>query len=127
MEKLLSKNNIVALFDVGTLDRNQFEYILQRARDINVNGNNIIINVNNNDSDTFGIVKWKLKQNIIDSSDIITYYLDNKLKKEDELQKINKLFPIINLPPCNEKRNILDQLIYGEQIIQKKGKYSNKN
>ena len=81
MEKLLSKNNIVALFDVGTLDRNQFEYILQRARDINVNGNNIIINVNNNDSDTFGIVKWKLKQNIIDSSDIITYYLDNKLKK----------------------------------------------
>ncbi|WP_418415284.1 hypothetical protein, partial [Blautia sp.] len=126
LEKLLSKNNIVALFDVGTLDRNQFEYILQRARDINVNGNNIIINVNNNDSDTFGIVKWKLKQNIIDSSDIITYYLDNKLKKEDELQKINKLFPIINLPPCNEKRNILDQLIYGEQIIQKKGKYSNK-
>ena len=126
LEKLLLKKNIVVLFDVGTLDRNQFEYILQNARCINQNENNIIINVNNNDSDTFGIVKWKLKQHIIDSSDIISYNLDNKFKKDDELLEINKLFPIINLPPCNEKRNMLDQLIYGEQITQKKGKYSNK-
>lgn len=124
LEKLLMKKNIVVLFDVGTLDRNQFEYLLQNARYININGSNIIINVNNNDSDTFGIVKWKLKQHIIDSSDIITYNLDNKLKKDDELQEINKLLPVINLPQYNEKRNILDQLIYGEQIISKKGKYS---
>lgn len=121
MEKLLQKTNVVLLIDVGTLDRNQFEYILQNARCINENENNIIVNVNNNDSDTFGIVKWKLKQHIIVSSDIITYNLDNKFRKEDELQEINKLLPIINLPQYNEKRNMLDQLIYGEQIIQKKG------
>ena len=126
LEKLLQKTNVVLLIDVGTLDRNQFEYILQNARCINENENNIIVNVNNNDSDTFGIVKWKLKQHIIVSSDIITYNLDNKFQKEDELQEINKLLPIINLPQYNEKRNMLDQLIYGEQIIQKKGKYSNK-
>lgn len=124
LKSLLLKKNIVALFDVGTLERNQFEFVLQNARYINQNGNNIIINVNNNDSDTFGIVKWKLKQHIIDSSDIITYKLSNKFNKEDELQEINKLVPVINLPPYNEKRNMLDQLIYGEQIIKKKGKYS---
>lgn len=125
LEKLLLKKNIVALFDVGTLERNQFEYVLQNARYINQNGSNIIINVNNNDSDTLGIVKWKLRQHKIDSSDIIRYNLDNKFKKDDELQEINKRFPIINLPPYNEKRNMLDQLIYGEQKIQKRGKYSN--
>lgn len=126
LEELLLSNHIVALFDVGTLERGQFEYILQNARNITANYNNIIINVNNNDSDTLGIVKWKLNQHIIDSSDIITYNLNNRFKAKDEMLQINKVYPLVNLPPYNEKRNILDQLIYAEQLLQKKGKYSSK-
>ena len=126
LENLMQKRNIVILFDVGTLERNQFEFILQDARHINKNCNNIIIMVNNNDSDTFGIVKWKLQKQIIDSSDIIQYKLKNKFEKDNEIQTINKLYPIVSLPPINDQRNMLDQLIFGEQILQKKGKYSNK-
>ena len=127
LEKLINRKSIVALFDIGTFDREQFEFILQNAQLINQNHNNFIINVNYNDSDTLGIVKWKLKQNIIQSTDILTYFLPNKFTNKShvkELEQINNLLPAVNLPPYNESRTLLDQLIFTENILQKKGKYS---
>lgn len=127
LEKLIEKKGIISLFDIGTIGRGQFEYILQKAQTININRSNIIINVNYNDSDTLGIVKWKLKQNIIQTTDILTYSLNNKFidnKKAEELKKINKLLPTVHLPPCTSRRTLLDQLIYTENILKKKGKFS---
>lgn len=127
LEKLINRKGIVALFDIGTLGREQFEYVLQSAQIINKNQNNFIINVNHNDSDTFGIVKWKLKQNIIQSTDVLTYSLPNKFtdcSQGKELEQINKLLPVVNLPPYNRKRTLLDQLIFTENVLKKKGKYS---
>lgn len=127
LEKLIEKRGIVSLFDIGTIGREQFEYILQNAQKINICHSNFIINVNYNDSDKLGIVKWKLKQNIIQSTDILTYSLDNKFinnKKAKELKEINKLLPTVHLPPCTSKRTLLDQLIYAENLLKKKGKFS---
>lgn len=127
LEKLIEKRGIVSLFDIGTIGREQFEYILQSAQKININRSNFIINVNYNDSDTLGIVKWKLKQNIIQSTDILTYSLYNRFmnnKKTEELKEINKLLPTVHLPPCTFKRTLLDQLIYTENLLKKKGKFS---
>ena len=58
---LLGHTDSVALFDVGSIRREQFEKILLSARDINKNRNNFIICVNINDSDSLGIIKWKLR------------------------------------------------------------------
>jgi len=130
LENLIVKKDIISLFDIGTIERDQFEYILQNAQKININHSNFIINVNYNDSDTLGIVKWKLKQNIIQSTDILTYTLDNKFvnnKKADELKEINKLLPTVSLPPYTFKRTLLDQLIYTEKLLKKKGKFSTKH
>ena len=130
LEKLINRKEIVALFDIGTLSREQFEFVLQNARIINRNQNNFVINVNHNDSDTLGIVKWKLKQNIIQSTDILTYSLSNKFidsSSTKELEQINKLLPVVNLPSYNKKRTLLDQLIFAENILKKDGKYSTKH
>lgn len=127
LEKLLGKKGVVALFDIGTIGRKQFEYILQNARNINRNQSNFIINVNYNDSDTLGIVKWKLRQNIIQSTDILTYSLKNKFlnsPQSEELTEINKLLPVVNLPPYTSDRTFLDQLIYTENMLERKGRFS---
>ncbi len=128
--ELLKKENIVALFDIGTLDREQLEYILQSASDIKVNHNNIIINVNYHDSDTLGIVQLKLKHEIIQTSDILRYTLSNKLIDHSgvkELEKVNKLLPAVNIPPYKSRSTFLDQLLYSESILNKKGKFSSQH
>lgn len=127
LEKLIQKKKIVALFDNGVLEREQFEYVLQNSTKINENENNLIININNNDSDTFGIVKLKLKQNRINATNIIKYELTNKFDYKNEIKEINKLLPIVNIPPYQKNQSILDQHVAAEEVIQKKGKYSSKN
>lgn len=127
LNELISKNNVTALFDTGTLSREQFEFLLKNARLINNNASNFVVIVNLNDSDMLGIVKWKLKQNIIKSSDIISYTIKNKLQDTEdakEIKSINELLPVINLPPYNKDRTILDQLIYTESNLQIHGKFS---
>ena len=126
LDNLIKKKKIVALFDIGTIRKEQFEYILQNAQQINKNQNNFIINVNNNDSDSLGIVKWKLKQNIIQSTDILTYSLSNKYNSE-ETENINSLYPVVNLPPYSGNRTLLDQSIYAEELVGKKGQFSSNN
>jgi len=126
---LLETKNSVVLFDVGSLDRNQFERILLEAKKIHNNGNNFIVAVNRNDGDTLGLVKWKLKQNIISHTDIIQHGIENRFlasKGNDELTEINKLLPTVNLLPYANTRTILDQLIYSEERLNAKGKYVHK-
>lgn len=120
---LIERNNIIVLFDTGTISREQFEFLLQNAKQINNNKNNFVIIVNLNDSDMLGIIKWKLKQSIIQRSDIKRYDLMNKMN-DKELKNINKLLPMLNLPPYNKKRNMLDQLLYTENELKIKGKFS---
>jgi hypothetical protein len=126
LDNLIKKKKIVVLFDIGTIRKEQFEYILQNAQQINKNQNNFIINVNNNDSDSLGIVKWKLKQNIIQSTDILTYSLSNKYNFK-ETENINSLYPVVNLPPYSGNRTLLDQSIYAEELVGKKGQFSSNN
>ena len=122
---LLGHTDSVALFDVGSIRREQFEKILLSARDINKNRNNFIICVNINDSDSLGIIKWKLRLDTQLSDYIKKYTIKNKLSTDNEIPAINELLPAINLPTYNNKRTLLDQLVYVEKILKKRGQYSN--
>ena len=127
LNMLLSEKACVALFDVGSLNRDQFERILLDAKKVHENRSNFIINVNRNDGDTLGIVKWKLRQGIILPNDIVQYNLDSKLSEDGiakEIPTINALLPIVNLPPYNSDRTMLDQLIYAETQMNIKGRYT---
>lgn len=130
LDTLISEEDCVALFDVGALGRDQFEEILLNAASIHKNGSNFIINVNRNDGDMLGIVKWKLRQKIILPDDIVQYDLDNKLSENgaaNEISTINDLLPIVYLPPYNPKRTVLDQLIYAETLMKAKGRFARRN
>ena len=124
---LLEKDNIVVLFDSGALSREQFEMILNHGDAINKRQSNYIIAINQNDGDTFGIVKWKLKQGLIKSTDVIKYEVSNRFSDSgptDEISRINNCLPVINIPVWDPKRTILDQLIYAERQLNTTGKYS---
>ena len=88
---LLGHTDSVALFDVGSIRREQFEKILLSARDINKNRNNFIICVNINDSDSLGIIKWKLRLDTQLSDYIKKYTIKNKLSTDNEIPAINEL------------------------------------
>ena len=130
IDYLLSLNNSVFLFDVEALNRSQFETIVINASVINRNYNNCVIAISRNDGDSFGIIKWKVREGLINSNDIIRYELNNKFentKNGNEIDSINKLLPTINLPVYSPKRTILDQLIYTEKQLDVKSKYSQRH
>lgn len=125
---LMEKANIVVLFDVGALSKEQFEIVLQDAKSINMNGNNFIVCLNNNDSDTLGVVKWKLRQGFIDDNDIISYEVHNKFDNNqgtNEIDEINSKYPKLHLPPYKKERTLVDQIMYAEDVLNVKSKYSN--
>lgn len=47
------------------------------------------------------------------------------MSTDNEIPAINELLPAINLPTYNNKRTLLDQLVYVEKILKKRGQYSN--
>lgn len=126
MRKLLNYKKSVILLDIGALSREQFETVLESAQIIHKNDCNFIICVNNNDSDTNGVIKYKLEMGLVEETDIMNYRINNKFKNTKpvlELDEINRLLPAVNLPPYNENRTILDQLIYAERELGIKSKY----
>lgn len=122
--RLLEGKNTVVLLDVGAINRDQFEEILLSAENIHKNGCNFVVCVNANDSDMYGIIKWKIKQNPYISNYLLRYSLSNKLQEDTEINKINKLMPPVNLPQYVHRRTLLDQLIYTERMLKAKGQYS---
>ncbi|MBQ7673754.1 MAG: SIR2 family protein [Alphaproteobacteria bacterium] len=126
LTKLIQQTNIVALFDIGTVDREQFEVILKKSGEIHTNNNNFVIALHNNDSDTLGIVKWKLKENILRRENIKNYYLLNTFANGDhytELTEINSKMPLVGLPPYVRGASLLDHLLKACETFEVIGKY----
>lgn len=123
LASLLSSKRIVVLFDTNALTRDQLETIVTSCDLIKNNENNIVIAVNKNDNDSFGLVKLKLHQGIIQDDDIVRYNIDNKLSL-DEMAEINNYLPAIDLTVYLPGRTILDQLIFEESISSKNGRFT---
>lgn len=123
LDSLLHSRGIVVLLDTNALTRDQLELIVTNCDLIKQNENNVIVAINKNDSDSFGLVKWKLRQGIIQDGDIIRYSIDNRFSL-DELTTINKYLPAIDLTVFLPDRTILDQLIYEESVSSKSGRFT---
>lgn len=127
IKKLLNYTNTAIIFDVGSLSREQFEFLLNETKIIQKNKNNFIIGVNDNDSDIKGIVKYKLEIGCIKEHDVLSYNLKNKFNKsgkDSEKEEFNKRLPIISLPPYNANNTLLDHIIYAETILEVKSKFA---
>ncbi len=122
---LLNKENALIIFDIGVLTKEQIEKVLFNSKTINSNYTNIVIALNNNDSDILGIIKWKLDENAIQESDFIKYQLNNTLSIS-ETEQLNKLLPYCNFPAFKINHSILDNLSNAENIMKRKdGRFYN--
>lgn len=117
--ELLYKKDIVVFFDTDVLSREQFEDLLTKSSIINNNNSNYVIAINNNDSDTKGIIKWKLNNGDITSKDIHNYTLNNKFSLT-ETKSINALLPYCKIPVFKNGHTVLDNLMQAENIMNKK-------
>ena len=123
-EKLIKKENILILFDIGSLNREQFDYILNAISVLNKKNTKIIINLSFDRSDLLGLVKLKLINKEIDETYIKKIRIPNFFDS-NELFYLNKLLPQINIPVFFEKRSIVDNVIITHKEMSK-GKYSKK-
>ncbi len=122
LQRLIGYKNSVILLDNGALSREQFETVLESAETIHKNSCNFIICVNDNDSDTYGIINYKLEKGVIDNTDILNYSIKSRFNCT-ETNEINQRFPAINLPPYSVSRTILDQHIYAERELGAKSQF----
>lgn len=123
-ERLIQKENVLILFDIGSLNREQFDCILNSVKLLNTRNTKIIINLSFDRSDLLGLIKLKLINREIDETFIkkirIPSYFDSK-----ELEQLNKLLPQINIPVFFENRSIVDNVIITHKDMNR-GKYSEK-
>ena len=127
MHELLSYENSIIILDNGALSLEQFETVLESAKIIQKNKCNFIISINNNDSDTNGVIKYKLEKGLVEEVDILYYKIDNRFRNTkvfSEVYEINRLYPAVNLPPYSVKRTILDQHIFAEQELGANGRFA---
>ena len=115
---LIEKKEALLIFDNNVLTKEQVETLLLNSKKIKRNGTNVIITLQNNDSDILGLIKWRLDDGRIQNNDFIRYNLNNKLARR-ETDAINKLLPYCNFPAFRENHTIIDNLVNAENIMKR--------
>lgn len=127
--KLLNLSNSVVLLDSGVISYKQFVHLLRQNFKLQKNRNNFIIVLNWSDSDLLGYLKLEIQDRGAETC-VLEYELDNKFEdkhSDDEIDRINKLLPFINLPVFDKNNTLLDQLLYAEDTLCKEGRFRNKH
>ena len=107
---LMKTENSILLFDIGSLERNQFDYILNSVDELHKQNLKIIVLLSYDRSDMFGLVKLKIINGEIDSKYIKTIGLKKDFSRK-EIENINELLPKIDIPVFFDRKTILDNVI----------------
>lgn len=120
-EALMKTENSIILFDIGSLERNQFDYILNSVVAIHKQNLKIIVLLSYDRSDMFGLVKLKIINGEIDNKYIKTIGIKKNFS-HGEIETINELLPKVNIPVFFDRKSILDNVISNHKKM-KKGKF----
>lgn len=123
VNSLINKQSVIVLFDVNVLTRVQLEKILLNAAKIHTNDSSFVIMLSYNDSDSMGIIKYKLKRNEFSSKDIVVANLHYKFGKSEVLE-LNPKLTALDIPVFTENDTIFGNVLIAESKSLKKGKYS---
>ena len=114
LDELLKKEKILALFDIRSIDREKFEKIINNAKLIHDNKSNFIIVISKNDSDMLGIVKWRLRLQEIDKTDINEQSIEALAFGKKSIKLLNKAYAAVDIPQNLNERSFLDHIIYSQ-------------
>ena len=123
VNKIIAKRNVISLFDINTLSRPQLERILGNADAIHKNESSIVVMLSYNDSDSMGIVKFKLQNHEIRNENIKIRNLPYKYSLA-ELKSLNPKLTALDIPVFSSTDTVLGNLVSAEQKLLKNGKYS---
>lgn len=129
VNELIAQSNIIALFDIRSIEREQFEQIVNKSKEIHKNNNNFIICISKNDSDTFGIVKWKIAQGLIENEDILIHEISDKLdpvKEKTAISQINEAYAKVDIPKNVAGYTFLDHILYSENALGRSSRFAKK-
>lgn len=122
---LLKKRSSIFLFDAGSINELQLKTIIEKAEELYNNNNTIFIVLNNDDSEIYSFIRYRMKTLIKPNEDyIVEHIIENKLS-ENETSEINKSLPIVRIPSFLIKNTILDNLIRAEESMDEQGRFRN--
>lgn len=102
---ILEKKNTVFLFDSNTLGEDELDLIIKNNQIIVENGNKIVMSINNCDSYIIPYIKDNM---------IVKKELKNKFDSK-EIEGMNLLLSELLLPDFDERKNLLDNILYYEE------------
>lgn len=129
INELIAQANIIALFDIRSIEREQFEQIVNKSKEIHKNNNNFVVCISKNDSDTFGIVKWKIAQGLIENKDILIHEISDKLdpaKEGKAISQINEAYAKLDIPRNVAGYTFLDHILYSEHAEGRSSRFAKK-
>ena len=126
VNEIITKKNVISLFDINTISRQQLERILNNADLIHKNESSMAVMLSYNDSDSMGIVKFKLQNHEIKNENIEICRLPYKYS-EIELDNLNPKLTALDIPVFSRTDTIFGNLVSAEQKLLKNGKYSSVN
>lgn len=118
---LMKTENSILLFDIGALERYQFDFILNSVDVLNKQNLKVIVLLSYDRSDMFGLVKLKIINGEIDRKYIKTLGIKKNFS-HGEIKNINELLPKVDIPVFFDRNSILDNVISIHKKM-KKGKF----
>lgn len=109
-EFLLNEKGAVILFDINSINQNQFRLLIKSYDKIHSNKTNVIVMLGNNASDFFGILKISLMDSNKNNDNFLRYELTNRFSNS-ETAFINEKLSKLTIPNFFMDRTILDNLI----------------
>lgn len=123
-ELLLTEKNAVILFDINSINQNQFRLLINKCDKIHNNGTNVIVMLGNNSSDFLGVLKFFLMAKPDNTDSFIRYDLNNKFS-ESEILMLNEKLSKLTIPNFYKNKTILDNLILAADRIEAKSRFKN--
>ncbi|WP_367038644.1 SIR2 family protein [Rossellomorea marisflavi] len=115
LEEILKYQEAVFLFDTETLTTAQITYFKENLSVIKESDLNLIFAINSSDKDIISIVTE------LDKKEIGLYKVDHKLSKE-EVEPLNNLLSIVNIPNFDRKNSLLDNIYWIYNTFNNNGK-----
>ena len=122
-ESLLTKRNVVVLFDNASLSKQQVEYILRNIYLLQEKNIKIVISTNKNDREIAGILSLFVQRGIISKSDVPIVDLNNVFS-EEECELVNPLLAALDIGVFKKNQTMLDNIMRISRDLNEKNRYN---
>lgn len=120
---MLSRSNLLLIFDYRSLSQDQIEYLIQHVSDLHEKNDNVILISSKSDRDLPSILNYSSNKGTLDEKLVYIVDLPNMFSKE-ETQELNMGLVKSSFGVFDEKKSIVDNILSVSRSLTVENKYS---